>query len=241
MYFKALNRRIGAKDPAKSEASGGAVGRVDRGMDLVGADRVAHADDRIGRVLEGVFRVRPQAARGDVDGVDAVGLEELRDLNCLFHVQAVLQEFVGAEADEDREERADLGAAGGNRLGGAAAAILETAAVFIGALVERRGEELSTSSFDFDNITILRLSSNNIAMFIFSDIIIHGLCRFIYNLVAVLYNDILLFKNMKRQGAFWPSGVDFGLYYNNFALILQQSCAPGLFPRPGRAAGGRVH
>ena len=71
-------------------------------------------------------------------------------------------------------------------------------------------------------------------MFIFSDMIIHGLCRFIYNLVAVLYNDILLFKNMKRQGAFWPSGVDFGLYYNNFALILQQSCAPGLFPRPGR-------
>lgn len=173
MYFKALNRRIGAKDPAKSEASGGAVGRVDRGMDLVGADRVAHADDRIGRVLEGVFRVRAQAARGDVDGVDAVGLEELRDLNCLFHVQAVLQEFVGAEADEDREERADLGAAEGNRLGGEAAAILETAAVFIGALVERRG-------------------------------------------------------------AFWPSGVDFGLYYNNFALILQQSCAPGLFPRPGR-------
>lgn len=78
-------------------------------------------------------------------------------------------------------------------------------------------------------------------MFIFSGIIIHGLCRFIYNLVAVLYNDILLFKNMKRRGAFWPSGVDFGLYYNNFALILQQSCAPGLFPRPGRAAGGRVH
>lgn len=180
MYFKALNRRIGAKDPAKSEASGGTVGRVDRSMDLVGADRVAHADDRIGRVLEGVFRVRAQAARGDVDGVDAVGVEELRDLNCLFHVQAVLQEFVGAEADEDREERADLGAAEGNRLGGAAAAILETAAVFIGALVERRG-------------------------------------------------------------AFWPSGVDFGLYYNNFALILQQSCAPGLFPRPGRAAGGRVH
>ena len=71
-------------------------------------------------------------------------------------------------------------------------------------------------------------------MFIFSDMIIHGLCRFIYNLVAVLYNDILLFKNMKRRGAFWPSGVDFGLYYNNFALILQQSCAPGLFPRPGR-------
>ena len=35
-------------------------------------------------------------------------------------------------------------------------------------------------------------------MFIFSDMIIHGLCRFIYNLVAVLYNDILLFKNMKR-------------------------------------------
>lgn len=241
MYFKALNRRIGAKDPAKSAASGSAVGRVDRSMDLVGADRVAHADDRIGRVLEGVLRVRPQAARGDVDGVDAVGVEELRDLNCLFHVQAVLQEFVGAEADEDREERADLGAAEGNRLGEEAAAILETAAVFIGALVERRGEELSTSSFDFDNITILRLSSNNIAMFIFSDIIIHGLCRFIYNLVAVLYNDILLFKNMKRQGAFWPSGVDFGLYYNNFALILQQSCAPGLFPRPGRAAGGRVH
>lgn len=180
MYFKALNRRIGAKDPAKSEASGSAVGRVDRGMDLVGADRVAHADDRIGRVLEGVFRVRAQAARGDVDGGDAVGLEELRDLNCLFHVQAVLQEFVGAEADEDREERADLGAAEGNRLGEEAAAVLETAAVFIGALVERRG-------------------------------------------------------------AFWPSGVDFGLYYNNFALILQQSCAPGLFPRPGRAAGGRVH
>ena len=127
------------------------------------------------------------------------------------------------------------------RNGEEAAAILETAAVFIGALVERRGEELSTSSFDFDNITILRLSSNNIAMFIFSGIIIHGLCRFIYNLVAVLYNDILLFKNIKRQGAFWPSGVDFGLYYNNFALILQQSCAPGLFPRPGRAAGGRVH
>ena len=120
------------------------------------------------------------------------------------------------------------------RNGEEAAAVLETAAVFIGALVERRGEELSTSSFDFDNITILRSSSNNIAMFIFSDMIIHGLCRFIYNLVAVLYNDILLFKNMKRRGAFWPSGVDFGLYYNNFALILQQSCAPGLFPRPGR-------
>ena len=111
------------------------------------------------------------------------------------------------------------------RNGEEAAAVLETAAVFIGALVERRGEELSTSSFDFDNITILRSSSNNIAMFIFSDMIIHGLCRFIYNLVAVLYNDILLFKNMKRRGAFWPSGVDFGLYYNNFALILQQSCA----------------
>ena len=153
MYFKALNRRIGAKDPAKSEASGSAVGRVDRSMDLAGADRVAHADDRIFRILERVLRVRPQAARGDVDGVDAVGLEELRDLNCLFHVQAVLQEFVGAEADEDREERADLGAAEGNRLGGAAAAILETAAVFIGALVERRGEELSTSSFDFDMVS----------------------------------------------------------------------------------------
>lgn len=69
-------------------------------------------------------------------------------------------------------------------------------------------------------------------MFIFSDIIIHGLCRFIYNLVAVLYNDILLFKNMKRQGAFWPSGVDFGLYYNNFALL-------GCFRAPDapRAAG----
>ena len=65
MYFKALNRRIGAKDPAKSEASGGAVGRVDRSMDLAGADRVAHADNRIGRILEGVFRVRPQAARED--------------------------------------------------------------------------------------------------------------------------------------------------------------------------------
>ena len=46
---------------------------------------------------------------------------------------------------------------------------------------------------------------------------------------------------VERRGAFWPSGVDFGLYYNNFALILQQSCTPGLFPRPGRAAGGRVH
>ena len=57
------------------------------------------------------------------------------------------------------------------RNGEEAAAVLETAAVFIGALVERRGEELSTSSSDFDNITILRLSSNNIAMFIFSDII----------------------------------------------------------------------
>lgn len=57
------------------------------------------------------------------------------------------------------------------RNGEEAAAILETAAVFISALVERRGEELSTSSSDFDNITILRLSSNNIAMFIFSDII----------------------------------------------------------------------
>lgn len=168
------------KRSGELQLSLGAVGRVDRGMDLAGADRVAHADDRIGRVLEGVLRVRAQAARGDVDGVDAVGLEELRDLNCQFHVQAVLQEFVGAEADEDREERADLGAAEGNRLGEEAAAVLETAAVFIGALVERRG-------------------------------------------------------------AFWPSGVDFGLYYNNFALILQQSCAPGLFPRPGRAAGGRVH
>ena len=153
MYFKALTRRIGAKDPAKSEASGSAVGRVDRSMDLAGADRVAHADDRIFRILERVLRVRPQAARGDVDGVDAVGLEQLRDLNCLFHVQAVLQEFVGAEADEDREERADLGAAEGNRLGEEAAAVLETAAVFIGALVERRGEELSTSSFDFDMVS----------------------------------------------------------------------------------------
>ena len=57
------------------------------------------------------------------------------------------------------------------RNGEEAAAVLETAAVFIGALVERRGEELSNSSSDFDNITILRLSSNNIAMFIFSDII----------------------------------------------------------------------
>ena len=168
------------KRSGELQLSLGAVGRVDRGVDLARADRVAHADDRIGRVLEGVFRVRAQAACGDVDGADAVGVEELRDLNCLFHVQAVLQEFVGAEADEDREERADLGAAEGNRLGEEAAAILETAAVFIGALVE-------------------------------------------------------------RQGAFWPSGVDFGLYYNNFALILQQSCAPGLFPRPGRAAGGRVH
>ena len=42
---------------------------------------------------------------------------------------------------------------------GEAAAVLETAAVFIGALVECRGEELSTSSFDFDNITILQCSS----------------------------------------------------------------------------------
>ena len=34
-------------------------------MDLARTDRVAHADNRIGRILEGVFRVRPQAARED--------------------------------------------------------------------------------------------------------------------------------------------------------------------------------
>ena len=37
--------------------------------------------------------------------------------------------------------------------------VFSTATVFIGALVECRGEELSTSSFDFDNITILQCSS----------------------------------------------------------------------------------
>ena len=99
------------KRSGELQLSRGAVGRIDRGVELAREDRVAHADDRIGRILERVLRVPPQAARGDVDGVDAVGLEELRDLNCLFHVQAVLQEFVGAEADEDREERAAFGAA----------------------------------------------------------------------------------------------------------------------------------
>ena len=74
------------KRSGELQLSRGAVGRIDRGVDLAREDRVAHADDRIFRILEGVFRVPPQAARGDVDGV-------------------------GAEADEDWEERADLGAA----------------------------------------------------------------------------------------------------------------------------------
>ena len=34
-------------------------------------------------------------------------------------------------------------------------------------------------------------------MFIFSDVIMHALRGFIYNLVAVLYNDILLFRGAK--------------------------------------------
>ena len=70
-----------------------------------------------------------------------------------------------------------------------------------------------------------------------------GMCRRNGEEAAAVLETAAVFIGalVERRGAFWPSGVDFGLYYNNFALILQQSCTPVLFPRPGRAAGGRVH
>ena len=102
VYFKAPNRRIGAKDPAKLNISCGAIRRVYRGVNLARADRVAHADDRIGRILESVLRVRPQTAREDhgvrreedlllgrhIIGADAVGLDAL-DAAAGVHVDAV--------------------------------------------------------------------------------------------------------------------------------------------------------
>jgi hypothetical protein len=115
-----------------ADGSGGEGGFA---ADAVGeGDLVAGAE---GDLLAGVV-----AAGGDVEEVDAFGLDQAGELYGLFEGKTAVNPIDGGVADPDGEVGGKGGADGADDFEGKSGAIGEAAAVFVGALVGERGEEL---------------------------------------------------------------------------------------------------
>ena len=91
---------------------------------------------------DGDLCVRNQAARGDVDEVDAVSTQETGERDGLVGRPAVVNPVGGRDADKKREVGWPGSADGVDDLQEEAGAVLEAAAVSIGALIGERREEL---------------------------------------------------------------------------------------------------
>jgi len=133
-----------------TDCSGGDGGFAADGLRVV--DLIAGAD---GDLLSGVV-----AAGGDIDQIDALLLHELRKGYGLGEVPACAEGFGGpvggGDADEERQVLRPDGADGADDLEREANAVVEAAAVFVGAVVgegrEELVEEVTVGGVNFDEV-----------------------------------------------------------------------------------------